>query len=104
MAYVPGTTSQVGAGFGAVFKINTNRVLTSLYLFTGGNDGSHPNALVQGSGGSFYGTTEDGNFHAGNIFRIVMPPPPPTLTIAQDGNQVMLSWPTNAAGSVSYTH
>jgi hypothetical protein len=32
--------------------------LTSLYSFTGGNDGGNPTAgLVQGSDGSFYGTT-----------------------------------------------
>ena len=44
--------------FGTVFKISTNGALTTLYYFTGGNDGSSPTAgLVQGSDGDFYGTT-----------------------------------------------
>ena len=44
-----------------MFKISTNGALTSLYSFTGGNDGANPYAgLVQGSDGNFYGTTYDG--------------------------------------------
>jgi hypothetical protein len=44
-----------------VFKISTNGALTSLYSFTGGNDGANPTAgLVQGSDGNFYGTTPNG--------------------------------------------
>ena len=44
--------------YGTVFKISTNGALTSLYSFTGGNDGGYPYAgLVQGSDGYFYGTT-----------------------------------------------
>ena len=44
-----------------MFKISTNGALTSLYSFTGGNDGANPLAgLVQGSDGNFYGTTYGG--------------------------------------------
>jgi hypothetical protein len=35
-------------------------VFTSLYAFTGTNEGAIPAALVQGSDGSFYGTTYGG--------------------------------------------
>ena len=54
-----GTTSSSGTnGYGTVFKISANGALTSLYSFTGGNDGANPYAgLVQGSDGYFYGTT-----------------------------------------------
>ena len=51
-----------------------------MYSFTGGNDGRGPTAVVQGSDGSFYGTTEHGgttNYDAvlgtygnGTVFRI----------------------------------
>jgi uncharacterized repeat protein (TIGR03803 family) len=64
-----GTTAGTGAvrfpgfgpTFGTVFKITTNGTLTTLYSFTGGSDGAFPEAaLVQGSDGSFYGTTTEG--------------------------------------------
>lgn len=68
-----GTTSLGGTnGDGAVFKITPGGALTSLYSFTGGNDGFDPVAeLVQGSGGNFYGTTYDGGSNGvGTIFSI----------------------------------
>ena len=58
--YFYGTTEYGGTngGNGTVFKISANGALTSLYSFTGGNDGANPVAgLVQGSDGYFYGTT-----------------------------------------------
>ena len=68
-----GTTSKAAAnGYGTVFKISTNGALTSLYSFTGGNDGANPCAgLVQGSDGNFYGTTQYGGTNgAGTVFKI----------------------------------
>ena len=56
-----------------MFRISTNGALTSLYSFTGGNDGANPTAgLVQGSDGSFYGTTQYGgtNGDYGTVFKI----------------------------------
>jgi uncharacterized repeat protein (TIGR03803 family) len=61
-----------GFGYGTVFKISANGALTSLYSFTGGNDGAFPRAaLVQGSDGYFYGTTYDGGTSSnGTVFKI----------------------------------
>src|SRR5579864_4981351 len=42
-----------------VFGAQAGVLFTSLYSFTGTNDGYNPNGLVQGSDGSFYGTTQD---------------------------------------------
>jgi len=52
-----GTTDGGGTtGNGTVFRISTDGTLTTLYSFTGGNDGADPQTgLVQGSDGSFYG-------------------------------------------------
>src|SRR5208282_4612644 len=69
-----GTTQYGGTnGWGTVFKISTNGVLTSLYSFTDGNDGMFPiGGLVQGSDGNFYGTTSYGgaNLVYGTVFKI----------------------------------
>jgi uncharacterized repeat protein (TIGR03803 family) len=51
---------------GTVFKITPSGALTNLYSFTGGPDGGSPMAaLVQGSDGNLYGTTEGMNSSAG---------------------------------------
>jgi uncharacterized repeat protein (TIGR03803 family) len=98
-----GTTSTGGTngGYGTVFKISTNGVLTSLYSFSGmSSDGAVPEAgLVQGRDGSFYGTTWSGgtNFQ-GTVFRLTVTPEPPELTIIPSGANVILSWPANATG------
>jgi len=50
-----------GGGGGTVFSISTNGLLTSLYSFTGGPDGSFPQAgLAVGPDGGLYGTTTAG--------------------------------------------
>jgi uncharacterized repeat protein (TIGR03803 family) len=70
--YDDGSALGEGKGDGTVFKITTKGVLTSLYLFTDGdnlgdvNDGFEPQcALLQGSDGNFYGTTLDSVFELG---------------------------------------
>ena len=70
--YFYGTTQWGGTNnTGTVFRINTNGALTTLYSFTGDNDGGNPQAtLVQGSDGYFYGTTEGGYGTYGTVFRI----------------------------------
>jgi uncharacterized repeat protein (TIGR03803 family) len=68
-------TSQNGGtngGNGNVFKIATNGALTSLYSFTGNNDGGTPvAALVEGSDGNYYGTSQYGGAYGnGTVFSV----------------------------------
>ena len=76
-----GTTAGGGAsnGNGTVFKITPGGTLTTLHSFAG-SDGANPYAaLVQGSDGNFYGTTQQGGANNGNgtVFKIT---PSGTLT------------------------
>jgi uncharacterized repeat protein (TIGR03803 family) len=49
----------------------TAQTFTTLYSFTGGNDGYGPNGLVLGRDGGFYGTTVNGGTNsAGTVFKI----------------------------------
>jgi uncharacterized repeat protein (TIGR03803 family) len=100
--YFYGTTGSGGThGNGTVFIISTNGALTTLYSFTGGDDGRGPNALMQGTDGSFYGTTSSGGAGgAGTVFRLTIVPDPP-LNIIPSGPYVILTWPTDYNG-VSY--
>jgi len=70
--YVGGSAYNLGGGYGTVFKITFNGEITSLYSFTGGNDGAYPfGSIVQGTDGNFYGTiTEGGGNNAGTVFKI----------------------------------
>jgi uncharacterized repeat protein (TIGR03803 family) len=67
-----GTTVQGGtSGEGTVFKITPAGVLTTLYSFTNGTDGSQPYAPpVQGTDGNFYGTAYQGGAGYGTIYKI----------------------------------
>ena len=70
-----GTADAGGSNFsGTVFKIGTNGAFTSLYSFTGGDDGSSPHGgLTLGSNGAFYGTTQfGGTSNAGAIFKFTI--------------------------------
>jgi uncharacterized repeat protein (TIGR03803 family) len=73
-----GTACNSGAGCGTIFKITPSGTLTVLYSFNG-NDGSLPDgALIQGSDGSFYGTTYLGGANNnGTVFQMT---PTGTLT------------------------
>jgi uncharacterized repeat protein (TIGR03803 family) len=68
-----GTTSGGGASAnGTVFNITPAGVETVLYSFTGGSDGSEPQAaLIQATDGNFYGTTSGGGASGhGTVFKI----------------------------------
>src|ERR1043166_29132 len=68
-----GTTSFGGTnGYGAIFRLTTNGELATLCSFTGGNGGASPRAsLIQGTDGSFYGTTVSGGTNGhGTVFML----------------------------------
>jgi uncharacterized repeat protein (TIGR03803 family) len=83
---------------GTVFEISTNGALTTLYSFTGGNDGGSPYGdLVQGSDGNFYGTTEyGGQGGAGTIFRLTIVPEFQAATLTN--SMLSLTWSTERGG------
>jgi hypothetical protein len=53
---------------GVIFKLTPAGVFTALYSFTGGMDGSLPNAITQGADGNFYGSTQCGPESPANVF------------------------------------
>jgi uncharacterized repeat protein (TIGR03803 family) len=68
-----GTTDSGGMfGFGTVFKMSAGGTFKMLHNFTCGTDGCVPVAgLVQGTNGSFYGTTREGGANNdGTVFKI----------------------------------
>lgn len=68
-----GTASSGGTNSsGAIFRITPGGTLTSLYSFSGNNDGNSPQAkLIQGKDGALYGTAQSGGQNGdGTVFRI----------------------------------
>jgi uncharacterized repeat protein (TIGR03803 family) len=58
-------------GAGTVFAIPPGGKLTTLYHFSGLNDGASPGgALIFGADGNLYGTTGEGGDNAGTIFKL----------------------------------
>jgi uncharacterized repeat protein (TIGR03803 family) len=73
-----GTTEYGGAnGYGTVFQITTNGVLTTLHSFTWQDTGPESYAaLVQGTNGNFYIACEGAGsgYSPGTILRLTVPP------------------------------
>ena len=99
-----GTTYLGGTNnLGTVFKISVNGALTSLYSFTGGNDGGEPCAgLVLGSDGSFYGTTSAGTNDQGTVFRLTLVPEFQAVTLTK--TTLNLTWSTEAGARYQLQH
>jgi len=85
---------------GTVFKISPSGVLTTLHSFTGA-DGSHSQAsVVQGSDGSFYGTTYfGGDNNKGTVFKLA-PAAGSTYALWNNSGQASL-WKIPASGSMT---
>ena len=94
------------AGFGFILAGRvTGQTFTTLHSFTPttppstGSDGAGPYASLILSGNTLYGTTvHGGSSGSGTVFSLSLPIGPPQLTIIPSGANVILTWPTNAAG------
>jgi uncharacterized repeat protein (TIGR03803 family) len=88
-------TNQSGFTYGTVFRLTTNGTLTTVVSFNGTN-GAYPQAgVVQGTDGSFYGTTASGGASGnGTVFRLsVTPRPAPVFqSVAQESGTLSLTW------------
>jgi len=101
-----GTTPGGGTnGDGTVFRINAAGSLTTLYQFTGNaTNGTSPYAaLLQGSDGAFYGTTQYGGTNGGGtVFQFTVPLSPAPWPINQittlqlAGTNIVLNVPSVA--------
>ena len=102
-AILYGTASGGGSsGTGTVFAINTNGTeFTTLHSFPAlsdstNSDGAYPPAVLILSGATLYGTAQyGGNSGEGTVFSLDISP---QLAIVRSGTNVVLTWPTNAAG------
>ena len=109
-----GTASGGGSsGNGTVFVLNTDGTgFTTLHTFTAtingtgltgtNSDGSGPVAGLVLSGNTLYGTASGGGSSGnGTVFSLSLPPiGGPQVTISISGANVVLTWPTNAAGFI----
>ena len=101
-----GTTVFGGSyGAGTVFALNTDGSgFTNLYSFSkpanplaANSDGANPETGLALSGSTLYGTTIGGGSEGyGTVFSLSLPPP--QLAIILSGQNVVLTWPTNATG------
>ncbi|MDQ6632357.1 MAG: hypothetical protein M3Y82_11495 [Verrucomicrobiota bacterium] len=93
-----GTSGGGAHNDGIIFKMTPVGELRTLFSFdywSGSGAGSA--GIIEGNDGNLYGTTaEGGAYQNGTVFRIVMPGP--KLNFVRSGNQLVLSWPTNAVG------
>jgi uncharacterized repeat protein (TIGR03803 family) len=85
---------------GMVFQISSDGSgYTNLHIFYGGSfDGARPNDSLILSGTTLYGmTTGGGASGVGTVFSLALPQPP-RLTAIRSAANIILMWPTNAAG------
>jgi uncharacterized repeat protein (TIGR03803 family) len=92
-----GTTYQGGSfSNGTVFAVNTDgSAFTTLHNLKSSSDGGFPLAGLVMSDNSLYGTAQGGSFGVGTVFSLFVLP---RLAITRSGANVILTWPTNAAG------
>ncbi len=79
-----GVTAYGGAyGLGAVYKMTSSGIVTTLYSFTGGNDGGVPSAqtLAMDASGNLYGISQGGPTQYGVAFKVATPATAPTFSV-----------------------
>jgi len=106
-----GTTLGGGSsGKGTVFAVNTDGSnFTSLYTFTGtsgslstNSEGASLRAGLLVLGNTLYGTADrGGTWGSGTVFGLSLPSPP-ELKIIHSGTDLVLTWPSTAAGFILY--
>ena len=81
--YGGNTNLNDGFGYGTLFKVTTNGVLSTLISFDGNNGEQMTAGLTPGNDGNFYGVTAGGGSYGnGTVFRLSLTPIiPPTLTM-----------------------
>jgi uncharacterized repeat protein (TIGR03803 family) len=93
-----------GNGCGTVFKLDPLGNFTTLYSFTGANDGGNSFAtLVRDAAGNLYGTTQSGAFGYGTIFKLDSAGNETTLyqfTGGADGGQPVAGLIRDATGNL----
>lgn len=96
-----GTAALGSGGVGTVFAVNTNGTgFTNLYTFAGRSDGLLPAGGLVMSDNYLYGTAmTGGSSGGGTVFSVSLIASPP-LAMALSGANVVLAWPTNAAGFI----
>jgi uncharacterized repeat protein (TIGR03803 family) len=95
------STLLAGLGLMVASRVEA-QTFTTLCDFSEFGVGSFPAGGLVLSGNTLYGTTsEGGSLDTGTIFSLSLPAsllPPPQLAITIAGTNVILTWPTNAAG------
>jgi uncharacterized repeat protein (TIGR03803 family) len=66
-----GDSTDSATPYGTVFKASSARKLTTIYTFTGGNDGDDPDALLPDEDGNLFGLAAKGGAHGhGTVFKL----------------------------------
>lgn len=94
--------------FGTLFRITTNKSLTTL-VYLNGTNGIHPRTeMILGSDGNLYGSMVDvmasqlPDGSMGSIFRLVQPPVLDSATLTNGGIRISWSSFTNATYNIEY--
>jgi uncharacterized repeat protein (TIGR03803 family) len=93
-----GTTISGGTnspGYGTIFKLTTNGIITTLVSFNSTNGATPTAGLMQSNDGNFYGTTSSGGANGfGTIFRFsIVPTPQPVIQmVGQNAGVLTFTW------------